>query len=117
MWPPGTAGRTGCAGPRRRAWTGWWTSSAARCCATPRPCSARPTRCAAGRSRPRREPGRRRRHAAAHREVFAEIAALVARGEFAPVVSAAHPLDDAAAAVAAVESGHAAGNVVVLGAA
>ena len=50
-------------------------------------------------------------------EVFAEIAALVARGEFAPVVSAAHPLDDAAAAVAAVESGHAAGNVVVLGAA
>ena len=48
-------------------------------------------------------------------EVFAEIAELIARGRFTPVIGATHPFDDAGAAVAAVESGHAAGNVVVLG--
>ena len=46
-------------------------------------------------------------------QVFAEVAEIVAAGEAAPVVTATYPLDRAAEAVAAVESGHAAGNVVV----
>lgn len=45
--------------------------------------------------------------------VFAEIAELVAAGTATPIVTAAYPLDRAAEAVAAVEAGHAAGNVVV----
>lgn len=51
----------------------------------------------------------RRRDAA----VYAELAALVAQGALVPVVSAVHELDDAAAAVAEVESGHATGKVVI----
>ena len=47
-------------------------------------------------------------------EVFAHLAGLVAAGELAPVVSGTYGFDDAGAAVAAVEAGHAAGNVVVL---
>lgn len=46
-------------------------------------------------------------------EVFARIAALIASGELTPLVSAQVPFADAARAVALVEEGHAAGNVVV----
>jgi NADPH:quinone reductase-like Zn-dependent oxidoreductase len=47
--------------------------------------------------------------------VFGEVARLAARGELAILVDAELPLDEAGLAVALVESGHAAGNVVVLG--
>ena len=43
------------------------------------------------------------------------VAGLAAGGELAILVVAAFPLDQAGRAVALVESGHAAGNVVVLG--
>lgn len=46
--------------------------------------------------------------------VFAEVAALVAGGRFAPVVTGRFRLDQAERAVAAVETGHAAGNLVVV---
>jgi NADPH:quinone reductase-like Zn-dependent oxidoreductase len=46
--------------------------------------------------------------------VFTEVASLVAAGWFAPVVTGRFPLAEAEKAVAAVETGHAAGNVVVL---
>jgi NADPH:quinone reductase-like Zn-dependent oxidoreductase len=45
---------------------------------------------------------------------FTEVAALVATGRFAPVVTGRHRLAEAEQAVAAVETGHAAGNIVVL---
>jgi NADPH:quinone reductase-like Zn-dependent oxidoreductase len=47
--------------------------------------------------------------------VFGEVAGLAARGELAILVDAAFPLEESERAVALVESGHAAGNVVVLG--
>lgn len=47
-------------------------------------------------------------------EVFAHLAGLVAAGDLSPVVSATYPFDEAADAVAAVESGHAVGKVVVV---
>lgn len=46
--------------------------------------------------------------------VYGEVAALVAAGRFAPVVTESHRLAEAGRAVAAVESGHAAGNIVVI---
>ncbi|MDI3329783.1 MAG: NADP-dependent oxidoreductase [Micrococcus sp.] len=46
--------------------------------------------------------------------VFTEVAALVATGRFTPVVTARFRLAEAERAVAAVETGHAAGNIVVL---
>lgn len=46
--------------------------------------------------------------------VFAAVAALVASGRFTPVVTGRYPLAEAEKAVAAVETGHAAGNLVVL---
>lgn len=45
--------------------------------------------------------------------VYTQVAQLVADGRFAPVITQRFALDDAAQAVAAVESGHAAGKVVV----
>jgi NADPH:quinone reductase-like Zn-dependent oxidoreductase len=47
-------------------------------------------------------------------EVFGRLAELIARGDFNPVISARYRFDDAARAVAKVESGHAVGNVVVM---
>lgn len=46
--------------------------------------------------------------------VFTEVAALVAAGRFAPVVTGRFPLAEADRAVAVVETGHAAGNLVVV---
>lgn len=46
--------------------------------------------------------------------VYGQVAALVEAGRFAPVVTESHRLAEAERAVAAVESGHAAGNIVVL---
>lgn len=46
-------------------------------------------------------------------EVYTQVAQLVADGRFAPVITQRFALADAAQAVAAVESGHAAGKVVV----
>ena len=46
-------------------------------------------------------------------EVFAEIAGIVAAGGVVPVISALVPFERAAEAVAAVETGHGAGDVVV----
>ncbi len=46
-------------------------------------------------------------------DVFAHLARLVATGDLTPVVSATYAFDDAADAVARVETGHAVGNVVV----
>lgn len=46
--------------------------------------------------------------------VFTEVAALVAAGRFAPVVTGRFRLVEAERAVAAVETGHAAGKIVVL---
>lgn len=46
--------------------------------------------------------------------VFTEVAALVAEGRFTPVVTGRFRLAEAERAVAAVETGHAAGNLVVL---
>lgn len=45
--------------------------------------------------------------------IFAEIAELINRGTFSPVISASFDLAHAAEAVAVVESGHAVGNVVI----
>ena len=45
--------------------------------------------------------------------IFAEIAELINRGSFSPVISASFDLAHAAEAVAVVESGHAVGNVVI----
>lgn len=47
-------------------------------------------------------------------EVFAHLAGLIAAGDLSPVVSATYPFEQAADAVAAVETGHAAGKVVVV---
>ncbi|WP_426243305.1 NADP-dependent oxidoreductase [Nocardioides sp. LHG3406-4] len=47
-------------------------------------------------------------------EVFTLLVGLVAAGELSPVVSATYPFDQAADAVAQVETGHTAGNVVVV---
>jgi NADPH:quinone reductase-like Zn-dependent oxidoreductase len=47
--------------------------------------------------------------------VFTEVASFVAAGRFAPVVTGRFPLAEAELVVAAVEIGHAAGNLVVLG--
>ncbi len=49
-------------------------------------------------------------------EVFTHLAGLIASGDLRPVVSGAYPFERAADAVAAVETGHAAGKVVVVGA-
>lgn len=46
--------------------------------------------------------------------VFARIADLLAAGTLTPVISGTYPLAEAAEAIAAVESGHAAGKVVVV---
>ena len=46
--------------------------------------------------------------------VFLQLAELIAAGDFSPLVSASYPFDQAADAVATVESGHALGNVVVV---
>lgn len=47
--------------------------------------------------------------------VYAEIAAMVARGDLRPVISATYPLDRAGEATAAVAGGHTLGKVVVTG--
>jgi NADPH:quinone reductase-like Zn-dependent oxidoreductase len=47
-------------------------------------------------------------------EVFAEVADLVARAEVVPVIGATYAFDDAAKAVARVETGHASGRTVVV---
>ncbi|MFB9072781.1 zinc-binding dehydrogenase [Citricoccus parietis] len=47
--------------------------------------------------------------------VYSQVAELVAAGHFTPVVSTVYPFEDAAEAVAAVESGSPVGNVVVTG--
>lgn len=46
-------------------------------------------------------------------EVYARVAELVAEGQFEPIITETIPFADAARAVAAVESGHAAGKIVV----